>query len=765
MEKKGAVVVDTKMNYNKIQKDFKRMTDDTKRLIDKYNKSVNSIKSQELAIDKVKNKLQKLSDSKTSPKTITSLEKSLKSAELEIEKLQTKWDATMDRLEGRAKIRILVETHSKETNNLQQLIDFDAKTLNMKAETDSMGAQLDNLKARALKLKATLENTRINTSTPEMNQLTAQLNFMQEKLVETKDKANDLKLEIENSSKTNFGNSLGQSVDNIGKKIDKFKTKMSRLIGTAMVFGLLRNSLTALRNNFIGLLKENDTFSSSLNQIKANLMTAFAPIYNAILPAINSLMNALSKVTGTIAAFVSGLFGKSLGNAKEDAEGLSKSLKKVGKNGEEASGSLSSIDKLDVIGGNESSGSGGASSSDTGIDYNGDIQISQTLLNFLNAIKDFVIENKELILGLFSGIVVALGLIKLRIDGIKALGIGLVIAGIVTLIQGIVNFIKDPSWSNFATILEGLALILAGVAVAMLAVEAANPVAWIMLAIAAVVALGAIIIKNWDKIKEVLGKVGGWIYDHLIAPIENFFSGLWEGIKSIFSPVFSWFNDEVIKPLLNAFERTWEGLKVGAKEAWEGIKSIFSTVATFFKNIFSNAWEGVKKVFSVGGKIFDGIKDGILNGFKAIVNAIIKGINKVVSIPFNGINWALNKIKNIEFLGISPFKKIIKTIDVPKIPELAKGAVIPPRQRFAAILGDQRHGTNIEAPLETIKQANREVLLEFFDKLNGLTNQVKDIVLKNFTIVAQFGDRNFRQVVYEAIRLTEQELGKPLFVS
>ena len=34
-----------------------------------------------------------------------------------------------------------------------------------------------------------------------------------------------------------------------------------------------------------------------------------------------------------------------------------------------------------------------------------------------------------------------------------------------------------------------------------------------------------------------------------------------------------------------------------------------------------------------------------------------------------------------------------------KLPRLAKGAVIPPRQEFAAILGDQKHGTNIEAPL------------------------------------------------------------------
>lgn len=44
------------------------------------------------------------------------------------------------------------------------------------------------------------------------------------------------------------------------------------------------------------------------------------------------------------------------------------------------------------------------------------------------------------------------------------------------------------------------------------------------------------------------------------------------------------------------------------------------------------------------------------------------------------------------------------------IPYLATGAVIPPRAPFLAMLGDQKNGTNIEAPLDTIKQAVAEVI-------------------------------------------------------
>ena len=46
----------------------------------------------------------------------------------------------------------------------------------------------------------------------------------------------------------------------------------------------------------------------------------------------------------------------------------------------------------------------------------------------------------------------------------------------------------------------------------------------------------------------------------------------------------------------------------------------------------------------------------------------------------------------------------------PRVPALAAGAVIPPNREFLALLGDQRQGVNIEAPLDTIRQAFAETL-------------------------------------------------------
>ena len=173
----------------------------------------------------------------------------------------------------------------------------------------------------------------------------------------------------------------------------------------------------------------------------------------------------------------------------------------------------------------------------------------------------------------------------------------------------------------------------------------------------------------------------------IINAIKGFFEGLWNALKSgaetswsvimgIWSAVGEWFKTNVVDPVTTFFTEGWENLKKGASDAWEGIKSVFAKVGEFFGNTFKNAWEKVKTVFSTGGKIFDGIKEGITEAFKTVVNAIIKGINKVVAIPFTAINKALDTIREINIAGVKPFSGLIPTIAIPEIPLLARGGVL-----------------------------------------------------------------------------------------
>ena len=121
-------------------------------------------------------------------------------------------------------------------------------------------------------------------------------------------------------------------------------------------------------------------------------------------------------------------------------------------------------------------------------------------------------------------------------------------------------------------------------------------------------------------------------------------------------------------------------------------------------------------------EIFKAIKDGI----KTPINAIIGFINGLVSGVVSGINGMVKAMNKLKFdvpdwvpgIGGKSFGFDLKELTAPQIPLLAEGAVIEPNRPFPAILGDQRAGTNIEAPLDTIKQAVAEVLAEMTMNIN-----------------------------------------------
>ena len=259
----------------------------------------------------------------------------------------------------------------------------------------------------------------------------------------------------------------------------------------------------------------------------------------------------------------------------------------------------------------------------------------------------------------------------------------------------------------------------------------------------------------WQDIKDIANSVADW-FVQAWTDIKNFFvdtwnsikekaSNTWDGIKNVFSTVGNWFHEKVISPVGDFFSGMWGKLKKGAKDAWDGIKNVFSTVANFFGDIFSKAWKKVKDIFSTGGKIFDGIKDGIVNAFKTIVNAIITGINKVIALPFKGINWALNKIKSIDILGLKPFDWI-DTISVPQIPKLAKGGIT--NGATLAEIGEA--GREMVLPLE----ANTQWMDLLAEKINQ--RQGRSIPTK---LILQVNGRTFGETAIENINEITKQTG------
>lgn len=218
-----------------------------------------------------------------------------------------------------------------------------------------------------------------------------------------------------------------------------------------------------------------------------------------------------------------------------------------------------------------------------------------------------------------------------------------------------------------------------------------------------------LVLPIMSKLLQAVATVISTVVKPIITWVAEFLSGVFSGALEAIQ--------NLIGKVKDAFKGAWQGIKdtwSGAGEffgkIWEGIKKAFGAVADWFKNIFSKAWQAVKNVFSTGGKIFDGIKDGIVTAFKAVVNAIIRGINKVISIPFNAINAVLSKINNISILGVRPFSWV-HTFNVPQIPQLAKGGVLP-KGKTGYLEGD---GAEAVVPLEKNTEWTLKVAKQIFE--------------------------------------------------
>lgn len=254
----------------------------------------------------------------------------------------------------------------------------------------------------------------------------------------------------------------------------------------------------------------------------------------------------------------------------------------------------------------------------------------------------------------------------------------------------------------------------------------------------------------WQDIKDIWNAVAGWFDQNVIQPVVRFFAGLWDGIeeaassawngiKDVWNAVSNWFNDTIIKPVAEFFSGMWDGLKEGAGKAWEGVKEVFGGIADWFRDVFKGAWEKVKEVFSTGGQIFEGIKEGIVDAFKAVVNAIIRGINAVVSVPFNAINAAFNKLRGIDILGVKPFSWL-KEFAVPQIPELAKGGILK-RGQVGLLEGN---GAEAVVPLDQNKKWIRAVAN---DLLRALSTDVASASVVGASNFARNNEYNFTQII------------------
>lgn len=378
------------------------------------------------------------------------------------------------------------------------------------------------------------------------------------------------------------------NLSSILKKVSKWALALFSIRGA---YSLITRSMSTLS-------QQDENLANQLEYIRWAIAQAIAPVVKWIINAVYTIMGLINSITQA-------LFGWDLFKGPKE---FASSMNKASKSAKDIKKSLAGFDEMNILGDNTSSGGGGG---------------TKTPEFDKIEIPEFPQWAKELAFWLGVAYASAVLLSNLA-STMLGLGIGLAIGGLIMLISDVVDFIKDPSWKNFIKILTDIGVAIGGIMIIM-----GN---WWGLLVSIIALLVRLVVENWDTIMKTLSKVGGWINDHIVKPIANFFKGLWNGIIS------------------------------GVNWAVQMVKNAFSGTINFFSSITS-------KIVNLFKKIGTKVGDVIGGAFKAVINGVLKAIEKILNAPIKAINKLINKINDVP--GIN-----LKKLDTLKLPRLARGTIL-----------------------------------------------------------------------------------------
>lgn len=608
-----------------------------------------------------------------------------------------------------------------------------------------------------------------------------------------KQKAGELTEQITNASGAT--ERMETAAKKVSDSMNTFSKRVSGLFKRVLVFSLITRALQSLRTWLGKTIMKNDEARAAVARLKAALLTLAQPILQVVIPVFVKLVNILTQVVTAIAKFFGILSGKSWSSQKSAAQGLNdeqKALEGVGAAAKDASKSMASFDEINQLTDNTASGAGGG----------GGAASTEIAPDFSNL--DMAEDKLHDILGLVGAI--AAGLLAWKIASLftndlsKIWGIALAVAGAFALVY----FWLD-AWNNgidlqnFLGMLAGLAALAVGLAIAFGPIAAGialvvGGLAMLVVGIKDVIENGFNLVNTLTIIAGLLAAgigisllTGSWIPlliagflaalvalvsftghgEELIQGLKNIIDGFGKFFKGVFTGDMK-LAVEGIKQIWEGMKQTWNAIVNSIKDAWNMfitwlqsksplLASIFQTYGQFVSDVYKNIKDILKGVidFIVGVFTGDWTKawQGVTEIFKGIWNNIVAIIEAAINFIIDGINLLISALNTIHFeipdwvpiIGGKSFGISIPLVSQVALPRLAEGAVIPPNREFMAVLGDQKSGTNIETPLETMVQAFKQAMNE-----SGGRSQ---------TIILQLNGREFARAVYKANNEETQRVG------
>ena len=614
-------------------------------------------------------------------------------------------------------------------------------------------------------------------------------------------RAGELSAQIAGASKSSAA--LAAASKKADEYMDRFVRRVKGLARRVFIFGLIAQGLRSVRDWFGKVIKSNDQATKAIACLKGALLTLAQPLLQVLIPAFTTFVELVTKIVTAIGRVMSQLFGTTYEQSQKAAESLyneSDALDKTGKSAKKATKSLAAFDEINRLSGSEdakdkdklapdfSSGPElsdkkakgilglitsigalllGLKLSDTligglktalglAIAFQGTLQFISNLLRAWSSGLDW-----SNLLGMLLGAAALVAGLALAFGKVGA-AIGLIITGIVEMVAGI-HDADVNGWNLKNTLLTIAGLISSGLGISLLTKS------WIPLIIAGILSVVLAITVATGHGKELIESL-----KTVVLGFKDFFVGLFEGdliaaisglktafdgLKGVAYAVLDSFRD-MTNNLLSLLEYVCGkiGLDISgiiqiAKNYVTNLFAILKDAVSGNVDAFVRVWQGIIEfisgTFSQDWEMaWTGIKDilaGVLNGiitlFENATNLCRNNINSILDLM-----QELTSFKLPDWLGGFEFKGInIPRLDKIKLPRLATGAVIPPNREFLAVLGDQKQGTNIEAPAAAIEAAVARGMAQY-----GGGNQ---------TAILKIGEQELGRIIFKLNKDQTQRVG------
>ena len=573
-------------------------------------------------------------------------------------------------------------------------------------------------------------------------------------------------------------NSPARQINTASKAMSRFGGRMREIVSGALLFNIISSGLSALVGWIGSALQSTSAFGQALRNLQGAASVAAAPLIDALGNALAYIINLLATAMSYLARFISMLTGKSLSAMKTSAKAMNSYGSAAGnaaKETEKATRSLAGFDEITRLDAPQEGTSGGGSSA--GPNYDFVDQTGAGFSGLLDMVKSFWDTFKAALSPSIAAWSAAWEQIKATAlavwPQIQAAASGLWTNALQPLLgylvgtwaPGIINAFSQAFAPIFGDVLSTYIQIAAdwfswwcGIVT-----DAINNILRPAL---------EVLLQIWQDmmagIQNTWNTYGQPIMDGVVAAFRN--------LETIFSTLYYTVVEPILSNLIDLLQKLWNE---HLKQLWDDLLLLFgsvqNTILTFWNSVlsplinwliasfgpvFSDVFNAVAGLVETAiGLMADAIDiilvvlrglldflsavfrgdwgaawnaiadtalavwDRIKSGIKSAVNGIIGFINGMIQAVVNGLNRVIDAINTLSFdvpdwvpgIGGSTLGFNFGTITAPQIPYLAQGAVIPPNREFMAVLGDQSHGTNVEAPLATIQQAVASVMQDYQD--------------------------------------------------